>query len=511
MKIVIFILILTLLLMFTPLLAENHMDLMCEFEGENPEDQFGTSMCNLDFNGDGIDDLAVGSKYNPDGVGRSYGRVYFYFGGDDFDDIPDLTVTGNNDNLLDLQLKALGDLNNDGFDDIGMPNYNDNGIPTHDETWILFGGSEPDTIPDYIFHIPIQSNGSMPAFNALGDVNNDGYDDVGICNDLNQYYIIWGGDTLRVELFYEYDDVNREGRITGIGDVNNDGFDDIEIGLYYDQYTQSYRDLLFYGGDPPDTLYDVLLADTANSSFLGGKPTGDVNDDGYDDFYSCVRHSVGLWLGREVISPHPHVYLDYEGIGGASDYGDFNNDGYSDAALGNPSWNWYDGRVHIILGGTYINGATDLFLNAPEISNIFGNAIAVGDFNNDGYDDAAIGAPGTWTSPDTYPGKVYVYAGNDSLTVGVDDPDLPDITDTGSMHAYPNPFSSEIHFHLNVRSLRELTIQIYNVKGQLIETVHVQERDMTWQAKDNPSGAYFCKLMYKNEVLEVAKVILVKP
>jgi len=34
---------------------------------------------------------------------------------------------------------------------------------------------------------------------------------------------------------------------------------------------------------------------------------------------------------------------------------------------------------------------------------------------------------------------------------------------------------------------------------------------MTWQAKDNPSGAYFCKLMHKNEVLEVAKVILVKP
>ena len=509
MKIIICILILTLLLMFTPLLADNYMDLMCEFEGEHSEDQFGISMCSLDFNGDSIDDLAVGSQYNPDGVGRDYGRVYFYFGGDDFDDIPDLTVTGDNDNLLDLQLKALGDLNNDGYDDIGMPNYNDNGTPTHDETWILFGGSEPDTIPDYVFHIPVQYNGSMPIFNGLGDVNNDGYDDVGISNDLNQYYIIWGGDTLRLELFYKVDIDYYYGKITGIGDVNDDGYDDIEIGYYYDHDAQRYKDLLFYGGDPPDTLYDVLLADTANSSFLGGRPTGDVNDDGYDDFYSCVRHSVGLWLGSEVISPQPHVYLDDEGIGGGSDYGDFNNDGYSDAALGSPSWDWFAGRVHIILGGTYINGATDLFLNAPELSICFGGSIAVGDFNNDGYDDVAAGAPG-YSSHPSFHGKVYVYAGNDSLTVGVDDPDLPDITGTGLLHAYPNPFSSEIHFHLNVRSLRELTIQIYNVKGQLIETVNVQERDITWHAQDNPSGAYFCKLMHKDEVLEVTKVILVK-
>ena len=478
------------------------MDLMCEFEGEHSEDKFGKSMCSLDFNGDGIDDLIVGTPYY--GVG---GKIYFYLGGDDFADGPSFTMTGDSDNRIDIQIRALGDMNNDGYDDLVVPNYNH--TINSFEFLILLGGAEPDTIADYAFIPGEERLNMLPEFNGLGDINNDGYDDAG-ANDLeNRYYILWGGDTLRLELFYKVDIDYYYGKITEIGDVNDDGYDDIEIGYYYDHDAQRYRDLLFYGGDPPDTLYDVLLADTANSSFLAGKPTGDVNNDGYDDFYSCVRHSVGLWLGSETISPQPHVYLDHEGVGGISDYGDFNNDGYSDAALGNPSWGWYDGRVHIILGGTYINGAVDLFLDAPEISICFGGSIAVGDFNNDGFDDVAVGAPG-YSSHPSFHGKVYVYAGNDSLTVGVDDPDIPDITGTGLMHAYPNPFSSEIHFHLNVRSLRELTIQIYNVKGQLIETVHVQDRDMTWQANDNPSGAYFCKLMHKNEVLEVAKVILVK-
>ncbi len=499
-------LILSVLIFSTSLLADNYMDLMCEFEGENPEDKFGKSMCSLDFNGDTIDDLIVGTPYY--GPGGQGGRVYFYLGGDDFAEGPSFTMTGDSDNLIDIQIRALGDMNNDGYDDLVVPNYNH--TINSFEFLILLGGADPDTIADYAFIPGDERLSNLPDFNGLGDVNNDGYDDAGTTNLEGCYYILWGGDTLHLELFHEFDvDIGRD--IDGIGDVNDDGFDDIEIGLWYEYQTGSHRywDLLFYGGDPPDTLYAVILADTVSPSFMGGRPTGDVNDDGYDDFYSCVGHSVGLWLGREVISPQPHVYLDHEGVGGISDYGDFNNDGYSDAALGNPSWGWYDGRVHIILGGTYINGAVDLFLDAPEISICFGGSIAVGDFNNDGFDDVAVGAPG-YSSHPSFHGKVYVYAGNDSLTVGVDDPDIPDITGTGLMHAYPNPFSSEIHFHLNVRSLRELTIQIYNVKGQLIETVDVQDRDMTWQANDNPSGAYFCKLMYKNEVLEVAKVILVK-
>jgi hypothetical protein len=513
------ILILTLILLSTSLLAENHMDLIYEFEGENPGDKFGKSMCSLDFNGDGLDDLVVGSpEYNPSGVGRSYGRVYFYFGGDNFGETPDLIMTGNEDNLLDLQLRNLGDLNNDGCDDIGIPNYNDNGIPTCDETWILLGGAEPDTIPDYIYHLPVQSSGSMPRFNALGDVNNDGYDDAGI-SDLNQYYILWGGDTLELELFYEDINIRTAIDIAGIGDVNNDSYDDIQIGFTYD-YVQGhyyYRNLLFYGGNPLDSIPDVVLVDTLYNCCVGGRPAGDWNNDGYDDFYSNIGTSVGFWLGGEEIISQPDIYLDngdkFVASGGCN-YGDFNNDGYSDTSFGSPGWAWFDGRVHIVLGGPILNGSTDLYINAPVIFIALGASIAVGDFNNDGFDDVAAGAPGTDSSPDIYPGKVYIYAGNDSLeetSVGVDDPDWPgEITNYEFMNVYPNPFTGEINFEIKAQYLTNLHVEIYNVKGQLVETINVKNRSFVWKAKEKASGVYFCKLLYKNEILEVKKVTLVK-
>lgn len=98
---------------------------------------------------------------------------------------------------------------------------------------------------------------------------------------------------------------------------------------------------------------------------------------------------------------------DNDFFGAAQASGDFNNDGYPDLAIGSPGESIGDlinaGAVHVLYGGPDGLTAEDSQLWTQETPGIegtpgthdqFGGALAAGDFNNDGYDDLAIGAIG---------------------------------------------------------------------------------------------------------------------
>ncbi|MCU0644402.1 MAG: T9SS type A sorting domain-containing protein, partial [bacterium] len=79
---------------------------------------------------------------------------------------------------------------------------------------------------------------------------------------------------------------------------------------------------------------------------------------------------------------------------------------------------------------------------------------------------------------------------------------------------YPNPFNPQTTIHFEIPKSSEISIIIYNVKGELIESLFKGKKDagnhfITWDAKDNPSGIYLIRLQADNYI-QVKKCLLMK-
>ena len=95
----------------------------------NSESEMGDSVAVGDFNGDGIDDLAVSS--NEAGLNDGdEGIVTIYLGQNFGDPQEAVVINGNNSGSYmgyrQGSLQNLGDINGDGFDDLGIRDYDDN-------------------------------------------------------------------------------------------------------------------------------------------------------------------------------------------------------------------------------------------------------------------------------------------------------------------------------------------------------------------------------------------------
>ncbi len=217
-------------------------------------------------------------------------------------------------------------------------------------------------------------------------------------------------------------------------DFNNDGYSDLIVSAPASDEggVSAGKVYLFYGGPSADLAADLEFIGPEGSFF--GKAVssaGDFNNDGNEDlligapFYDSPGSNTGavflFYGGNEPDTEADHVFTgtapgDYFGISAIS-VGDFNNDTYDDIAIGSYKADWGGfsdaGKVCVYYGAPDPDSDVDIILVGDGDGERFGYALTGGDFDDDGSDDIAVGA---YSYDDTYlnQGRIYIFDGGTS-------------------------------------------------------------------------------------------------
>ncbi|MBT3223884.1 MAG: hypothetical protein HN348_32855 [Proteobacteria bacterium] len=340
-------------------------------------------------------------------------------------------------------VSGAGDVNGDGYDDVLIGSWDDegvaylvlgsaSGIPS-----MALGNADTVFFHQQYFDLLGE------AVSRAGDVNGDGYDDVllgalGHADFKGAAYIVLGSAEPVDSLAVADADTTLKGEaegdyagdaVAGGGDINGDGYDDILVGAKYhsDEAGVAY---LLLGSD--DGLPDMEL-DEGEAVFEGEASgdrageavavVGDVNGDGFDDLAigapradGQVKNAGAIYFLLGSAAGVPSMVLgDADAIFTGEERGDrageavagaedANNDGFDDLLVGAPEYkdgSWA-GAVYLLLGTS--TGLTSMSLSdsqaklTGEPRDYGGTSVAgAGDVNGDGYGDLLIGAPGEST------------------------------------------------------------------------------------------------------------------
>jgi len=254
-----------------------------------------------DVNGDGDNDLAIGDpQYYVPYSGGHHGLLQIYYGDPVMDDIPDFTLTGNQTTTSEMgaSISLRGDVNSDGINDILVAGDANN--------LFLFNGScFLDSIPNWMVQPYYQYYTLSSPCYIIPDINNDGYDEIFAGTNYQMAdargIIYYGGTTISATPNVVL--ISDHGYITfnaPVGDINNDGYDDVIIG------SSGRLDIFFL--HPGMSAYndeDEYILHTGFGYTLGY--AGDINGDGCDEF---ICSTVGWPQIQYPQSPIPgEVYI----------------------------------------------------------------------------------------------------------------------------------------------------------------------------------------------------------
>lgn len=416
-------------------------------EGAATGDALGSSVDNAgDVNGDGIDDLIAGAPLTDVGVDPTLidaGAAYVYYGSaTGLPAAADVTLLGVDDGeQFGTAVAGIGDVNGDGFDDVAVSAPFADTAETADVGRVaVFLGSAAGLSTTPQIEIAGQGGSEFGLSLDGGDVNGDGFADLIVGAPLYDngetdegvamvYYGSATGITTTGALMLE---MNQAGAHFGhsvafAGDTDGEGFGDVLVGapMYDNGETDEGAAFLFDGaaaGLTPTAgwTYECNAAGAMCGEAVAGN--GNLNGDGFADALvgapgaGQVYAFLGSATGLSTAADSTISGAAADEFGGAVAFaGDTNGDGLDDALVGSPAAAGAGadtGAATLYYGtATGLDGVSPWGASGSDTGDMFGASVAGGDFDNDGFSDVAVGAPGRDFTERTDAGAVFVYAG----------------------------------------------------------------------------------------------------
>jgi len=482
-----------------------------------------------DINGDGCDDLAI-SMYDTTGD-RS---VYIFFGGNPPDTEPDLVLEGI------YRIKPIGDFNNDNY-----PDYI--AYPHDDDRWtsyLLIGGNPPMvdssfSLPGRIPMSPGSSNYHYMVPSALGDINNDGYDDFsvrfsGAINDAtnDSFNVFYGDDEIDSipDLIIQYQSPDE--RLSQSYFPGRIGFDSDE---YYDlnfftflaanaDYLDSVTYFIHHGpqleSEPTITRYGKVDSDSVANFFVIPNFLDDFDNDGWEDlvtngtvrtwnyFYDIwvnVTHKFIIKGGPDLDPENPEIIghinmgLLVSGLG-FTPVGDVNGDGFNDV-IGHNYQAAFSGVAFLFLGGpSILVDPVAWWTGGGDLADNVGLYVTRGDLNGDGLNDIIFSA-GDYDNNLEIRGHIYAFSGTtDWVNPYVETFPSNSLPSNYVLNTpYPNPFNQSQFIQYTIAEETFVSLTVIDLLGRHINKLVNKkqlpgEYSVNWKPKNIPSGLYYLVL-----------------